>query len=131
MMKSVTPPHSSSDILRLPAANAAVEDPFARLRANAASGPQDEEAPESVIMMVDDEPINIEVLQTFLQDAGYKKFVSTSDPLKAMDLMAAHRPDVVLLDIVMPAMSGFEILKRMRNIELLRLRPARGGRTLV
>ena len=120
MMKSVTPPHSSSDILRLPAANAAVEDTFARLRANAASGPQDEEAPESVIMMVDDEPINIEVLQTFLQDAGYKKFVSTSDPLKAMDLMAAHRPDVVLLDIVMPAMSGFEILKRMRNIEAQR-----------
>jgi len=84
------------------------------------SGPEDQQSAHSLIMMVDDEPINIEVLQTFLQDAGYKKFIQCSAPAKAMDMISSERPDVVLLDLVMPEVSGFEILKRMRNSETLR-----------
>jgi diguanylate cyclase (GGDEF)-like protein len=84
------------------------------------SGPEDQQSAHSLIMMVDDEPINLEVLQTFLQDAGYKKFIQCSEPLKAMDVISAQRPDIILLDLVMPEMSGFEILKRMRNSETLR-----------
>jgi len=84
------------------------------------SGPEDQQSANSLIMMVDDEPINLEVLQTFLQDAGYKKFIQCSEPLKAMDVISHERPDVVLLDLVMPEMSGFEILKRMRNSDTLR-----------
>jgi diguanylate cyclase (GGDEF)-like protein len=96
-------------------------DAVSRMRAEASgTDPEAEQAADSLIMMVDDEPINIEVLQTFLQDAGYRKFVSTANPLEALDLIATHRPDVVLLDIVMPQMSGFEILKRMRHDEAQR-----------
>lgn len=84
------------------------------------SGPEDQQSAHSLILMVDDEPINLEVLQTFLQDAGYKKFIQCSEPLKAMDIISDQRPDIVLLDLVMPEMSGFEILKRMRNSETLR-----------
>jgi diguanylate cyclase (GGDEF)-like protein len=84
------------------------------------SGPEDQQSAHSLIMMVDDEPINLEVLQTFLQDAGYKKFIQCSEPLKAMDVISAQRPDIILLDLVMPEMSGFEILKRMRNSDTLR-----------
>ncbi len=84
------------------------------------SGPEDQQSANSLIMMVDDEPINLEVLQTFLQDAGYKKFIQCSEPLKAMDIVANQRPDIVLLDLVMPEMSGFEILKRLRNSDTLR-----------
>ncbi|MGB8435915.1 MAG: EAL domain-containing protein [Burkholderiales bacterium] len=84
------------------------------------SGPEDQQSANSLIMMVDDEPINLEVLQTFLQDAGYKKFIQCSSPLKAMDIISDQRPDIVLLDLVMPEMSGFEILKRLRNSETLR-----------
>lgn len=87
---------------------------------NPVSGPEDQQSAHSLIMMVDDEPINLEVLQTFLQDAGYKKFVQCSEPLKAMDVISVQRPDVILLDLVMPEMSGFEILKRMRNSDTLR-----------
>jgi len=111
-------PEDTQEILFTTTAMGAGADAVSRMRAEAESGGQESDhAAESVIMMVDDEPINIEVLQTFLQDAGYKKFVSTSNPLEALDLIAAHRPDVVLLDIVMPEMSGFEILKRMRKEE--------------
>ncbi len=66
------------------------------------------------VMMVDDEPITLEVVRAFLEDAGYRNFIVTSEPKEAMDLVASERPDVVLLDLVMPEVSGFDILKAMR-----------------
>ena len=78
------------------------------------------EAESPVVMMVDDEPINLEVLQTFLEEAGYREFVSVTEPQQALGLLAERRPDVLLLDLVMPGMSGFEILERMRADETLR-----------
>jgi diguanylate cyclase (GGDEF)-like protein len=68
---------------------------------------------DALVMMVDDEPLNIEVTQVHLEEAGYTRFVSTDDPLQALELIAARRPDVLLLDLMMPGMSGFEILERM------------------
>ncbi|MCC6611406.1 MAG: EAL domain-containing protein [Burkholderiales bacterium] len=102
-------------LLHTPARSDGADTVSRLLTEDASAAPEAEQAAESLIMMIDDEPINIEVLQTFLRDAGYKKFVSTANPLEAIDLIAQHRPDVVLLDTVMPQMSGFEILKRMRN----------------
>jgi diguanylate cyclase (GGDEF)-like protein len=75
---------------------------------------------DAVIMMVDDEPLNLEIIQAFLEDAGYRRFVPTSEPARAMELLAAHRPDVVLLDLMMPLVSGFDILGRVRADEVLR-----------
>jgi diguanylate cyclase (GGDEF)-like protein len=68
---------------------------------------------DALVMMVDDEPLNIEVTQVHLEEAGYTRFVSTDDPLQALELIDARRPDVLLLDLMMPGMSGFEILERM------------------
>jgi diguanylate cyclase (GGDEF)-like protein len=68
---------------------------------------------DALVMMVDDEPLNIEVTQVHLEEAGYTRFVSTDDPLQALELVNARRPDVLLLDLMMPGMSGFEILERM------------------
>jgi len=83
-------------------------------------GADGEQADGPVVMMVDDEPLNIEVLQTFLEEAGYQEFVSVTEPQKALGLLAERHPDVLLLDLVMPGMSGFEILERMRADETLR-----------
>lgn len=66
------------------------------------------------IMMVDDEPITMEVVQTFLEDAGYRRFILVDDSLLAMDRLREHRPDVLLLDVVMPGLNGFEILAMVR-----------------
>ena len=74
----------------------------------------------AVVMIVDDEPINIEVTQVYLEEAGYWQFASTSEPLEAMGLLATKRPDVLLLDLKMPKMSGFEILERMRTEDILK-----------
>lgn len=69
----------------------------------------------ATIMMVDDEPITMEVAQAFLEDAGYRNFVLVEDSRQAMDRIYEHRPDIVLLDLMMPEVDGFEILAQIRR----------------
>jgi diguanylate cyclase (GGDEF)-like protein len=71
----------------------------------------------ATILMVDDEPINLEVIQAFLEDEGYKNFVTTEDSTQALELAAKVQPDVVLLDLIMPKVNGFDILTAMRASE--------------
>lgn len=66
------------------------------------------------IMMVDDEPINMEVLQVHLESEGYNRFVSISDSTVAIETIRKEDPEVLLLDLVMPDVSGFDILREMR-----------------
>src|SRR5690349_19991826 len=74
---------------------------------------------EAVVIMVDDEPLNIEVTQVHLDEVGYKKFVSTSDPLSALDLLAEQRPDVQPLDLNVSGLIGFELPSRMAGENIL------------
>ena len=74
----------------------------------------------ATIMMVDDEPTTIEVLETYLEGEGYSNFVTTTDSRQTLDLLAAEKPDVLLLNLVMPHVGGFEILGAMRKDEALR-----------
>lgn len=69
------------------------------------------------IAIIDDEPINLKAVREHLQMAGYQQFFTTSDSTKAIDLIRAERPDVVLLDIVMPQVSGLDILNQLRETE--------------
>ncbi|TVT68305.1 MAG: EAL domain-containing protein [Denitromonas halophila] len=71
----------------------------------------------ATIMMVDDEPITLEIIQMFLEDAGYTHFVLVSDSREAMDMVERERPDIVLLDLLMPHVNGFDILAQIRNHE--------------
>jgi len=71
------------------------------------------------IMLVDDEPINTDVLQTYLEGEGYRNFITTSDSVQAIDIMHREKPDVILLDLMMPEVSGFDILSAMREDKLL------------
>lgn len=72
------------------------------------------------IMLVDDEPINTDVLQTYLEGEGYSNFVATCESMKALDIMQREKPDVVLLDLMMPDVSGFDILLAMRRDRALK-----------
>ncbi len=69
---------------------------------------------DSKILIVDDEPINIKITKKYLEERGYRNFITTFDSTEAIDLITAHRPDLVLLDIVMPKVSGLDILEQMR-----------------
>src|ERR1700752_4386423 len=85
-----------------------------RERASADATTDDASLKSAKVMMVDDEPITIDVVQAFLEEAGYDNFLTTSEPENALALVATERPDVVLLDLMMPVVSGFDILKAMR-----------------
>ncbi len=114
---------TSPPSLRLmPLGQTALSEKAAKLPAGPAPqfGADAENAESPVVMMVDDESLNLEVLQTFLEEAGYREFVSVTEPEKALGLLTERHPDVLLLDLVMPGMSGFEILERMRADETLR-----------
>lgn len=66
-------------------------------------------------MIVDDEPVNAKVVRKYLQGAGYQNFALISDATCAMDAIKTQRPDIVLLDIVMPQLSGLTILDMVRH----------------
>ena len=76
-----------------------------------------ESIPGFTVMMVDDDPIMLEIVQTFLEEAGYTNFVTTSDPTTAIQLAREQRPDVILLDLMMPRITGFDILQVVRDDE--------------
>ncbi len=69
---------------------------------------------DATIVMVDDEPITMEVVQVFLEEAGYRNFVLIENSSKAMAALELQRPDLLLLDLIMPQVSGFDILKAVR-----------------
>lgn len=68
----------------------------------------------STIMMVDDEPTTLDVIEAFLQGEGYERFVIVEDSREALSRAEASRPDVILLDLMMPHVGGLEILERLR-----------------
>lgn len=70
-----------------------------------------------VIAIVDDEATNIKVLRKFLQREGYQAFATTTVAADAWDLLQRNRVDVLLLDVMMPEVSGLEILQRIREHE--------------
>jgi cyclic di-GMP phosphodiesterase len=67
------------------------------------------------IMIVDDEPINVIVAQKYLSLAGFKNFVTTNESREAVALAYMNQPDLVLLDIMMPGVSGLDILATLRS----------------
>ncbi|WP_283434839.1 HD domain-containing phosphohydrolase [Neorhodopirellula lusitana] len=69
----------------------------------------------SKIMIVDDISVNVRVAQAHLQSAGYSRFVTLNDSTEALERIASENPDVILLDIMMPVVSGLEILKALRS----------------
>ena len=75
------------------------------------------------IMMIDDEPIMVEVVKAFLSDAGFTEFFGINDPKLAIEAIRTQRPDVLLLDLIMPGIDGFAILKSIRNDPQLKTLP--------
>ncbi len=70
-----------------------------------------EDVRNAKIMIIDDEQLVIRVIRRFLTSDGYKNFVTLTDPREAFEKIEAERPDVVLLDIMMPHVTGLELLK--------------------
>ena len=67
-----------------------------------------------VVLVVDDNQQNLELLQAYLEDVDCES-VPAYDGVEAMEIVAKSAPDLILLDVMMPKMSGFEVCKRLKN----------------
>src|SRR3954447_14071886 len=83
------------------------------LRTGTAVKPNERELRELRILAVDDEEPNLRLLQRILERDGYTRVHVTTDPSKVPGLFVEIRPDLVLLDLHMPRMDGFELLDRL------------------
>ena len=75
------------------------------------------------VLMIDDEPMLTDVIQAYLEDAGYRQLVAINDPCVALETARRCKPSLILLDLMMPKVSGFEILEQLRADEHLRYVP--------
>lgn len=66
------------------------------------------------IVVIDDEPANVALLEAMLAEGGYTRVKTVSDSRLAMDTCIAFEPDLVLLDLMMPHVDGFAILEALR-----------------
>jgi DNA-binding response OmpR family regulator len=73
-------------------------------------------AERPVILVVDDDVDLSGIIRLILTSAGFDTFVANSGQ-EALDWLAANRPDLVLLDLMMPDINGFTILRKMRANE--------------
>ncbi|MEK6679564.1 MAG: HD domain-containing phosphohydrolase [Nitrospirota bacterium] len=78
---------------------------------------------EPRILVVDDEPQNLELLSAYLEKAGYNNIVTALNGIEALKHVDGSPPDLILLDIMMPKMNGFEVCKRLKDDSRTRLIP--------
>jgi sigma-B regulation protein RsbU (phosphoserine phosphatase) len=70
-------------------------------------------APPSTILVVDDSPTNLQVLVPILSGVGHR-ILAARDGATALDIAARAKPDLMLLDVMMPGMDGFDVCRRLK-----------------
>jgi putative two-component system response regulator len=68
------------------------------------------------ILVVDDQEANVLYLESILRKAGYINFRSTTDAREVLPLFQAKRPDLLLLDLMMPHLDGFEVMEQLKAL---------------
>jgi len=66
-----------------------------------------------MILVVDDDQQNLELVQAYLEDIECET-VAAHDGIEALERVAKNKPDLILLDVMMPKMSGFEVCRRLK-----------------
>ena len=69
------------------------------------------------MLIVDDQEANVQLLEQMLRGAGYVSITSTMDPGEVCELHLKNRYDLILLDLQMPGMDGFQVLEGLKEIE--------------
>lgn len=68
------------------------------------------------ILIVDDEPANLKLLDKMLSSQGYETRVLVSDPREVIGLYQSARPDLILLDINMPHLDGYQVMEQLKEL---------------
>ena len=73
---------------------------------------------DASILIVDDQPANVQLLEDMLRAAGYRCIASTLDPHAVYALHRDNRYDLILLDLQMPGMNGFQVMESLKELEI-------------
>jgi two-component system cell cycle response regulator len=68
------------------------------------------------ILIVDDQEVNVLLLEQMLQNAGYTSITSTTNPFDVCKLHLENHYDLILLDLLMPGMDGFQVMEELKKI---------------
>src|SRR5229473_1176456 len=68
------------------------------------------------ILIADDQPANVHLLERLLNSAGYTHLASTTDPCQILPLFSEFRPDLLLLDLLMPQLDGFAVMQQLQPL---------------
>ncbi len=90
--------------------------------ANCESSAGDRQAMTKTILIVEDNELNMKLFNDLLEAHGYKT-LQTRDGLSALDIAREHMPDLILMDIQLPEVSGLEVTKWLKEDETLRSIP--------
>ena len=71
---------------------------------------------EANILIVDDQQANVDLLEGFLEMQGYQHVKFTTDSRDVLDLYESFAPDLILLDLAMPFLSGFEVINQLKPL---------------
>ena len=77
----------------------------------------EQEIRSASILIVDDQPSNVMLLEEMLHAVGYDSVTSTTDPYAVFDLHCENRYDLILLDLQMPGMDGFQVMEALKKLE--------------
>lgn len=67
------------------------------------------------ILIIDDQPSNVMLLEGMLQEEDYNDYRSITDPRQALPIFIEYQPDLILLDLQMPHLDGFEVMRQLRR----------------
>jgi signal transduction histidine kinase len=71
---------------------------------------------DAKILIVDDEPSNVLLMQRLLQDAGYRNLSTTTDSRRVLEIFREFEPDLILLDLMMPHLDGLAVLSQLKGV---------------
>lgn len=77
---------------------------------------QEKRLQEARYLIVDDEWVNIRVLEQMLEECGCENVTGTTNPCEALSLYRSFRPDIVLLDLMMPVLDGFGVMEQLKSV---------------
>lgn len=70
---------------------------------------------ERTVLYIEDNPANLRLVKQILESVSNLKMLCASEPVSGLELAMKHLPDLILLDINLPEMDGFEVLKVLRS----------------
>ena len=103
----------ASQVLQKPVSHAELHSALTALSIFPSSGPQSFDVPH-LVLVVDDDPSTVELMSRYLKHSGFKVSAAYSGA-DGISLARTEQPDAILLDLLMPVVSGFEVLEALKD----------------